>query len=74
MDIEKLFKEWIASKPDEQISYATAFQLLDFVAYVKKAVEQNMHLTGGDSPVSQPFITPSTGSGIEYLKRQPTSK
>jgi hypothetical protein len=39
-----------------------------------EAVEQGLHLTGGDSPVSKPFITPSTGSGIEYLKRQPASK
>lgn len=38
------------------------------------ASQQNMHLTGGDSPATKPFITPSTGSGIEYLKRQPTSK
>ena len=39
-----------------------------------EAVEQGLHLTGGDSPAIKLFTPPSTGSGIEYLKRQPTSK
>ena len=41
---------------------------------VIEAAEQYMHLIGGTLPASEPFITPSTGSGIEYLKRQPASK
>lgn len=64
MDIEKLFKEWIASKPDEQISYATAFQLLDFVAYVKKAVEQSVHLTPPYVPSSGTTTTIKPGTNI----------
>lgn len=41
---------------------------------VIEAAEQYMHLTGGIPPASEPFLTPGTGTGIEYLKRQPTSK
>ena len=40
MDYKKLFDEWAASKPDEQISYATAFQLLDFVEWLNKNASQ----------------------------------
>jgi len=51
MDYKELFNEWAASKPDEQISYATAFQLLDFVEWLnKRASQQSVQLTGATCP------------------------
>ena len=58
MDYKKLFDEWAASKPDEQISYATAFQLLDFVEWLnKRANQQNVQLTGATCPTHKEPIS-----------------
>ena len=39
MDYKKLFDEYCASKPDELISFSTAFQLLDFVDFLNKKAD-----------------------------------
>jgi hypothetical protein len=38
------------------------------------AAQLRLYLTGGILPPSEQFPTVSTGTGIEYLRRQPTSK
>ena len=38
------------------------------------AAQLRLHLTGGILPASEPLSAPTTGTGIEYLRHQPTSK
>ncbi len=39
-----------------------------------QSAQQSVQRIGGILPANEPVPTPSTGSGIEYLRRQPTNR
>jgi len=69
----------IEGKPLEEVTIKVKGQSLTLTEGVEVTVivvvasQQGVQPTGGTLPASEPFIAPKTGSGIEYLKRQPTS-